>query len=384
MPQDSSLNLAIKYLHQKQYQKAEAIFQNLIRTLPFDEVIVLYYGYTLIEQQKFEEALQVYRQYLSINSDQYRLLRAFCYAKMGFLEKSLNDWIKLSKEGNKIASNILIDLKRSKDNKAFLTFLKYNKACGPLPSYNIKKKKRNKFKSDLSKIVEFENIKNIFNFNSFNKNKVVILLSISIIVIFGIFLVLSLGNFRSKDNKNEGASQFVNNNINLEKQSILPITIIYQYKDNKQVEKDLVLAKKYITQSDYNNARLLLNKIIFSNADKKYKEKSKNLENLLTEPFFNKLIYNPTFNEVIQNPILYSNLFIQWKAIVYEIIDDLNFSVMIYSKNPIYIDGIAKCILPKSYPLFVKQQVEIFGKILSVAENKIPTIDIKNIRVIYE
>ncbi|MEJ5273668.1 MAG: tetratricopeptide repeat protein, partial [Spirochaetota bacterium] len=68
MPQDSSLNLAIKYLHQKQYQKAEAIFQNLARTLPFDEVIVLYYGYTLIEQQKFEEALQVYRQYLSINS----------------------------------------------------------------------------------------------------------------------------------------------------------------------------------------------------------------------------------------------------------------------------------------------------------------------------
>jgi hypothetical protein len=81
---------------------------------------------------------------------------------------------------------------------------------------------------------------------------------------------------------------------------------------------------------------------------------------------------------------LYSNIFVQWKAIVYELIDDLNFSVMIYSKNPIYIDGIANCILPKPYPLFVKQQVEIFGKILSVVDSKIPKIEIKNIRVIYE
>jgi hypothetical protein len=384
MSQDSSFNLAIKYIHQKQYQKAESILQNLIRTLPFDETIVLYYGYALIEQQKYEDALTVYRQYLSINSDQYRLLRAYCYAKMGFLEKSLNDWIKLSKEGNKIAASLLNDLKKSKDNKAFLTFLKYNKACGQLPPANIEKKIKKQIKNESFQYSAFDNKKNTFNFNFFKKNKIAIFLSIFVIVVFAVLLLLNNENLKIKQDLNKNQKITINQDSQSNEKLILPIAIIYQYKENKQVEKDIALAKRYITQSDYNNARLLLNKIIYSNADEKYKEKSKNLEHLLTEPFFNKLIYNPSFNEVIQNPLLYSNIFVQWKAIVYELIDDLNFSVMIYSKNPIYIDGIANCILPKPYPLFVKQQVEIFGKILSVVDSKIPKIEIKNIRVIYE
>jgi len=384
MSQDSSFNLAIKYLNQKQYQKAESILQNFIRTLPFDETIVLYYGFCLIEQQKYEEALTVYRQYLSINSDQYRLLRAFCYAKMGFLEKSLNDWIKLSKEGNKIATSLLNDLKKSKDNKAFITFLKYNKACGQLPHPNIEKKMRRQTKNESFQYSSFDNKKTPLNFNFFKRNKIAIFLSIFAILVFMVLLLINNESIKIKENLNKNQQITISQNYQSEDNSKIPITIIYQYKDNKQVEKDLSLTKKYITQSDYNNAMLVINKIVYSNASEKYKEKARNLEHLLTEPFFNKLIYNPSFNEVIQNPLLYLNIFVQWKAIVYDIMDDLNFSVMIYSKNPIYIDGIANCILPKSYPLFVKQQVEIFGKILSVLDNKIPKIEIKNIKVIYE
>lgn len=372
MLEDSSFNLAVKYIHQKQYQKAENILQNLIKTLPFDESVVIYYGYCLIEQQKYEEALAIYRQFLSINSDQYKLLRAYCYAKMGFIEKALNDWLKLSKEGNKTAISILNDLKKAKDNKAFLTFLKYNKACNPLPSVYVKKKK---FKINL---LNKENDFSTKIIQRIIKIKLVILVILAILIILGV--IFFLGIYNKKINN------ITKNPIEITSQqnSVLPVTVIYTYKDNKQIDKDLNLAKKYLSQSDYNNARLLLNKIIYSNADIKYKEKSKNIINLLTEPFFNKLTFNPSFNEVIQNPLLYSDLFIQWKAIVYDLIDDYNFSIMIYSKNPIYIDGIGHCVLPKPFPLFVKQQIEIFGKIISVIDNKIPKIEIKNIRVIYE
>ncbi len=176
---------------------------------------------------------------------------------------------------------------------------------------------------------------------------------------------------------------FENNQNN---ETDLSIQTIYFYENSKKIEKDLNLSKKYITKSDYNNARLLLNKIIYSNAEDKYKQKARNLEHLLTEPLFNNLTFNPKFNEVIQNPLLYLNLFIQWKGIVYTLIDENNFSLMVYSKNPIYIDGICFCRLPKPFPLFVKQQVEIFGRIIKIIDSKEPKIEveIRNIKPIYE
>lgn len=376
MSQDSSLNLAIKYLQQKQYQKAENILQNLLKTIPFEEKIVLYLGFSLIEQQKYEEALNIYRKYLSINSDQYKLLRAFCYAKMGFLEKALNDWIKLSKEGNKIAISILSELKKTKDNKTFITFLRYNRACGSL-LFNNKKIKKRRFNS----ISENFSVNSLINFFKKRKLKLIIVVSIFVILIFSVY-IYDIMKFSNSQNKNSSSLSI--DVINNQTHSSVTITTAYIYKDNKQIEKDLNLAKKYISQTDYNNSRLILNKIIYSNAEEKYKEKSRNLEHLLVEPFFNKLTYNPTFNEVIQNPLVYLNIFIQWKAIVYELLDNKIFSIMVYSKNPIYIDGISYCVLPREFPLFVKQQVEIFGKIIDIIDNKIPKIEIKNIRIIYE
>lgn len=388
MQQNSSFNLAVKYIHQKQYEKAELILQNLLKNFPFDERIVLYYGYSLIEQHKYEEALAIYRQYLQINSEQYRLLRAFCYAKMGFLDKALNDWLKLSNEGNKIAISLLTDLKKAKDNKAFLTFLKYNKACGSLPSISGKLKKDiNKSKRFSIKANSFSDRNNSFSVNLseyFKRNqKKIILLFISTILILSVFFIIlniTKNNADIKPKKNSIESNLQKSN----QKTNIPVSIIFFYQDKKQIEKDLNLAKKYISQTDYNNSRLILNKIIYSNADEKYKEKARNLVHLLTEPFFNKLTLNPTYNEIIQNPLLYKDIFIQWKGLVYELIDDYNFSLMVYSKNPIYIDGISQCVLPKPYPLFVKQQIEIFGKIIDLIDNKIPKIEIKNIRVIYE
>ncbi len=381
MVEKSSLNLAIKYLSQKQFQKAENILSNLLKTFPFDENIVIYYGYSLIEQRKYEDALVVYRKYLSINSEKYRLLRAYCYAKMGFIEKALTDWLKLSKEGNKIATSILSELKKAKDNKTFIAFLKYNKACGPLKLSNFNLT----FKSS-NKITKVDSVKEIFsdfqnNIKNNNRKKIFVIISLLIVItlIFSLFIIFNL-------EKSDKVSELKIDQKNNTNKSNIEVTTLYLYDNKKQIEKDINLAKKYISQFDYNNSRLLLNKIIYSNAEEKYKQKAENLEYLLSEPLINKLTFNPQYNEVIQNPLLYLNLFVQWKAIVYELLDDLNFSVMVYSKNPIYIDGISLCVLPKPFPLFVKQQVEIFGKILKVLDSDEPKIkiEIKNIKVIYE
>ncbi|HPO60414.1 MAG TPA: CDC27 family protein, partial [Exilispira sp.] len=59
---------AIKLVQQKQFARANMIFQSLIKNNVTDEQIIYYYGYSLIELNEYEKALKLYRQYLSINS----------------------------------------------------------------------------------------------------------------------------------------------------------------------------------------------------------------------------------------------------------------------------------------------------------------------------
>jgi len=385
----SSYIQAIKLVQQKQFARANMIFQSLIKNNVTDEQIIYYYGYSLIELNEYEQALKLYRQYLSINSKEYQLLRAFCYAKMGFIDKAVNDWIKLAKDGDPTANYLLLDLKKSKDNKAFVTFLKYKNACPPLPSVSTKPPVFLTAFKRLKPLSNKRSEKKLIKNHSSGKNTTLVFVVLSIIVILlgCLFIVV----FQKNDNLEnpaksniETTKEVVGNGADKTNTSKHNIESIYLYENKKAIEKDLEKGKKYLSVQDYNNALFIFNKIIYSNADEKYKRKCENLSLLLSEPLFNKLSFNPIFNEVIQNPLLYSNLFVQWKGLVFELKDELTFSIMVYSKNPIYIDGIAICKLPNSFPLFVKQQIEIFGKIISVIDGNTPEILIKNIRVLYE
>lgn len=382
-------------LKEHNYDKANTIFNILYKNYPFDEIISLYYGYSLFKLNNYRLALRVWEKLENHPRFDYTLLHAFILIKQNKIPDSVNLLLqKLKKEkNNKIANKLLKELKKSKNLRLYSKYLDFEKVFGKLPYSNILSE--NRF------IKKINNLKNLIMI----KKKILFILFISILLIFTAiyfiniyFFKYNIFNFsknkverintnylpidKNKNTTNTGK----NSNLQMEKDKNSnnnQLKNVIYYNSEKEIEKDFQLLKKYIVKKKFNASLMIINKIKNSNAKLLTKQKAELFKEFLVEPSFDDEFYNPSFNEIIQTPFLYKGIFVKWKGIVNKI-DKKNksFEALVYEKSDIFIEGIIIGQIEEGdLYLFKKQKIQFMGQIKYIKDNKIylKIIYIKNI-----
>jgi len=98
-------------------------------------------------------------------------------------------------------------------------------------------------------------------------------------------------------------------------------SVKYVYKSKDRLIEDFEEAKKKLTDSKFNQARFLLQRILYSNADFKTKEKSKIFLNFIPEPDYQDFS-DPVFpDKLMETPEFYSDCLVLWQGSVLKLKD---------------------------------------------------------------
>ncbi len=135
----------------------------------------------------------------------------------------------------------------------------------------------------------------------------------------------------------------------------------------KEITESFERAKKHFNSYEDNLAQRELNRIKYSNASQKVKDKAVLLSTFIKAPTFNSLKNGFEFTEVQAEPLLYENCFVRWKgrvsnlkvtdtAITFDFLIGYEDNKVLLGIVPVSLDFAAK--LSEDYPL------EVLGKVV--------------------
>jgi len=138
---------------------------------------------------------------------------------------------------------------------------------------------------------------------------------------------------------------------------------LYSFSE-KEILTNFVKVKKSIQKNEINNAIILLNKVMLSNASLLVKEKYEILYKFIDPPDPLSIDYNPRYYEILKEPAAFKGVYVLWTGRIANLeLDKKNvqFDLLVNYENEDTIDGIAHVTIYGTYYIENRQKVEIFG-----------------------
>jgi len=139
---------------------------------------------------------------------------------------------------------------------------------------------------------------------------------------------------------------------------------VLYYFDDKELKNSFVKVKKLIYKNKTNQAIILLNKIMYSNALPQVKEKFKVLYKFIEPLDPLSMDHNPGFHEITKDPVAFKGVYVLWDGRIANLVkikNGVEFDLLVNYINEDTIAGIAHVKLHGKYYLENRQKIEVFG-----------------------
>lgn len=187
------------------------------------------------------------------------------------------------------------------------------------------------------------------------------------VIILTIFVSAGLYLYRTGFLENKGPQREGIENFNISgRPDIDQVDAAYQLSE-KDLKHLLIEIKDDFNHFNDNHARLLINKILLSNADEKVKKQMTVLKGYLKEPTFSTLNTDFSYREVLKEPLLYEDCFVNWRGSVSNLViteDSISFDLLVGYENGKILEGIVPVILDFAVKVDPSLPVEVLGKIV--------------------
>ncbi|MES0491610.1 MAG: hypothetical protein ABUK01_16560 [Leptospirales bacterium] len=137
----------------------------------------------------------------------------------------------------------------------------------------------------------------------------------------GLFVAVVFTYFLYTQNspENEGPSMDAWKNLTIDESATIPMhrnadDSLYEYKERDSLITDFQLAKDNLSAGKVNQARFLLQRILYSNADFQSKERSRIFLNFIPEPEYKELNDPVSPEEILEHPEFYMDALIIWEG----------------------------------------------------------------------
>ncbi len=338
----NNLNLideGIKYLKKGEFLDAIDVFEEYLIHDKNNYIVYYYLSLAYIFRENYDEAYNYIRRAYDLNNEDTDVLNTIAFLQLKFsnVNEAINYWLDIL---DIEPSNFLVKRNLDKVRKS-ANVEKLSEKANPEGFINLKLVRKKKFDINIKKTAVF------------------ILGAVVILLIF-----LTVQKFFLVKNKDIRVSQL--NNVSLDK-------IKDDYLVNKETKKSLftfntkiirnifLQTKEKIKKKKYNEAIILINKILHSNADMVVKEKFKILSKFIPVNR-EKIEKNIKFSDLMNFPTLYQGVVVSWIGKI----EDLNIGKestkfnFIVKENNISI-GVARIIFNKR---LVNLHNEIIAKII--------------------
>jgi hypothetical protein len=336
----NSKKQGLKYYRKKQYIRAVSCFEKALKENKNDHEIYLYLGYASVFTDDLDGALNYFRRGLLVAEDNTELLKglAYCYLKNERIEDAISKWGEVLEKnpGDRFARKAIERLRASGDIDNFI------ENASPKDFFSGKLPLSEKIKPY------------ILGFS----------ITFGIVIIFVIFYTTPL--YKNTLHKFYPEVSTLNK-ISFPEEG--PIILdnseeaLYSFSE-KEIESSFVKVKKSIYKNEINNAVILLNKIMLSNASPVVKEKFEILYKFIDPPDPLSIDYNPRYYEILKEPAAFKGVYVLWTGRIANLqVDDksVQFDLLVNYENEDTVDGIAHISIYGTYYIENRQKVEIFG-----------------------
>ncbi len=330
----------LKHYRIKQFPRAISCLEKALKENKNDHEIYLYLGYASVFTDDLEGALKYFRRGLMVAEDNIDLLKglAFSYLKNERIEDAINKWGEIleKKPGDRFARKAIEKLRASGNIDYFVE--------------NARPKDFFSGKLPLS-----EKIKPYI---------------LGLSITFGIIIICVV--FYTTPLYKKAIQKFYPEVSNLNKISF-PETgpvirddsedALYSFSE-KEIETNFMKVKKSIYKNEINDAIILLNKVMLSNASLLVKEKFEILYKFVDPPDPLSIDYNPHYYEILKEPAAFKGVYVLWTGRIANLVIDkknVQFDLLVNYENEDTIDWIAHVIIYGTYYIENRQKVEIFG-----------------------
>lgn len=149
----------------------------------------------------------------------------------------------------------------------------------------------------------------------------------------------------------------------------------------EEVGKKFEMIKDLLYQGKRNQALLLINELLNSNASEQVKEHVRIFESFVPAPDPRKIDYNPSCRDVLRTPFLYKDVYVNWVGTVANLFfnqrKETSFDLLINFVDEATVEGIAT-IKMEGFQSELRngQKVRVFGRIAGIQiENKVVLLD---------
>jgi hypothetical protein len=139
-----------------------------------------------------------------------------------------------------------------------------------------------------------------------NKRKKIFYYTASLICLLPVLLLFP---FNSEEEISEIKNLSISEHASISKQAAA-----FQYKSAKKLKQDFSQAKSYLKNGKINQARILWNRVILSNADFKSIEKAKIFLRFIPQPIDESFNDNVLLKNILKDPALYTDCFLLWNG----------------------------------------------------------------------
>lgn len=139
--------------------------------------------------------------------------------------------------------------------------------------------------------------------------------------------------------------------------------VLYYFTD-KELKNSFIKIKRLIYRNKMNEAIILLNKIMNSNALPLTKEKFEILYKYIEPLDPLSIDYNPEYYEITKDPVAFKGVYVLWNGRIANLVkvkNGIEFDLLVNYINEDTISGIAHVKLVGKYYLENRQKVEVFG-----------------------
>jgi len=149
----------------------------------------------------------------------------------------------------------------------------------------------------------------------------------------------------------------------------------------EEIGRKFEMIKDLLYQGKRNQALMLINELLNSNASEQVKEHVRIFESFVPAPDPQKIDYNPSCRDVLRTPFLYEGVYINWVGTVANLFfnqrKETSFDLLINFVDEATVEGIATVKMEGFQDnLRNGQKVRVFGRIAGVQiENKVVLLD---------
>ena len=305
-----SLELFKKHGPSRNYQRIIEILDTYIELHPDDILAQKLIGFSLINIKSYDEAYLYLKRILQSQSsqDETDVLNALAWLGMkdGKAEESINyilDAIYLDKNNQKLKNNLKA-LKNIEDPKVFFRmsrpddFLFFN-----LPKENT----LDVIQNSLNMVLSSPMLKSAAAIT-------IVIIAIIVIYINYPSIVNFIDNYRFK----KGLGQGLVTHVTIQDiEKIIDERKSYNIKlTEADIRKKFQLISDDIEQKKRNQAMMLINELLNSNASDFIKERVRVLKDVMPDMDLNRIDYLPTVQEVNRIPFLYQDVYVRWYGTV--------------------------------------------------------------------